>query len=287
MEFPVQLAIDNSRRPIRLLQITDCHLGEQVGEQLLGLDTDESLADVLSLVQREQAEADFLLVTGDIANNGIASSYTRFLDTLGRYLNTPMAWLPGNHDNPAVMAEVLAERSAVKGSQAQGSTLAMEQVIEMGSWQLILLDSSVPGYEHGDLADSQLQLLENALTARPDLHALVLLHHQPVAVGSAWVDQYVVRNADAFFAVLERYPQVKGVCWGHVHQEFAGERNGLKLWASPSSCVQFKPNNDDFTVDHAMPGYRWFDLYENGRIDTGLSRVADKAYSIDYASLGY
>jgi Icc protein len=96
-----------------------------------------------------------------------------------------------------------------------------------------------------------------------------------------------VRNADAFFAVTDRYPQVKAIVWGHVHQDFRGKRNGVELVATPSTCVQFKPKCDDFTVDTQMPGYRWFDLNDDGTFTTGVERVTGKHYVIDYKSAGY
>ena len=114
-----------------------------------------------------------------------------------------------------------------------------------------------------------------------------MLHHQPVLVGSKWIDQYIVRNADAFFGVLDRFTNVKAVVWGHVHQDFSGKRKSVDLFATPSTCVQFKPLCDDFTVDTLMPGYRWFDLKDDGTLTTGIERVTGKEYVIDYKSAGY
>jgi Icc protein len=106
-------------------------------------------------------------------------------------------------------------------------------------------------------------------------------------VGSVWIDQYVVRNADAFFQLIDDHPQVKLVAWGHVHQEFQQRRKGVTLVATPSTCVQFKPLCDDFTVDTQMPGYRWFELNSDGSFTTGIARVTNKQYVIDYKSAGY
>jgi Icc protein len=114
-----------------------------------------------------------------------------------------------------------------------------------------------------------------------------MFHHQPVRVGSAWIDQYIVRNAEAFWALVDGQPHVKAVVWGHVHQDYRGQRNGVELIATPSTCIQFKPLCDDFTVDTLMPGYRWFDLSEDGSLTTGVERVTGKQYQIDYKSAGY
>ena len=52
---------------MRLIQITDCHLGPQQSETLLGLNTDQSLEDVLQLIQKTESGFDHILCTGDVA----------------------------------------------------------------------------------------------------------------------------------------------------------------------------------------------------------------------------
>ncbi|WP_390619218.1 3',5'-cyclic-AMP phosphodiesterase [Maricurvus nonylphenolicus] len=260
-------------RPIRLVQITDCHLGQYTGEELLGLDTDESMQDVVDLVKQEQSRVDYILATGDIASGGQPGAYQRFLKTYMSQLPHPMAWLPGNHDLPSEMEKAAGRK--------------LDKLVELDNWLIILLESQVDGSEYGDLSEAELAFLQQALEQNPDHHILVCLHHQPVKVGCAWIDQYQVRSADQFFAIIDKHPQVQAIVWGHVHQDFSRERNGVQLMASPSTCVQFKPMSDEFAVDTVMPGYRWFDLHADGRIETGVSRVAEKAYGIDFASSGY
>lgn len=116
---------------------------------------------------------------------------------------------------------------------------------------------------------------------------MIALHHQLVPVGSAWIDQYIVNNAESLFGIIDSRPQVKVVTWGHVHQEFKAIHKGIPLFATPSTCVQFKPKCDNFKVDTLMPGYRWFDLNEDGSFTTGVERVTGKQYVIDYKSAGY
>ncbi len=261
---------------MRLIQITDCHLGAQDNDQLLGLNTDESLDDVLRLIAREQSTVDALVCTGDIASAGHEHCYQRFVDHVHHYFDVPFGWLPGNHDSARLMADI-------------GVTPTPEaRVMRLENWHIILLDSSVPGHVHGYLADDELAFLERSLNAiGAGEHALVMLHHQPVPVGSTWIDQYILRNAEAFFALIDTSPAVKAICWGHVHQDFAADRNGVPLLATPATSIQFKPHSHDFAVDDALPGYRWFELAADGAFTTGVSRVADKAYGIDYQSAGY
>ncbi len=260
---------------MRLIQITDCHLGAQQSESLLGLNTDQSLDDVLQLIQASETGFDHLLCTGDIASEAHKDCYQRFEVCIRRYFSQPLSWLPGNHDSAELM------------SASQDHLGIQSRLVILGEWVLVLLDSSVPGQVYGQLAASELDFLAHTLHTYSDKHVIISLHHQPVGVGSAWIDQYIVRNAEAFFQLIDSYPQVKIVTWGHVHQEFHQQRKGVSLLATPSTCVQFKPKCDNFTVDTLMPGYRWFDLHADGQFDTGVARVTDKHYVIDYKSAGY
>lgn len=262
-------------KPLRILQLTDCHLGRNSDETLLGLRTADSLTDVLQKARSQEARFDLVLASGDISNDGTPESYERFLRAVRKHLpHTPIAWLEGNHDCPNAM-------HAVK------LTPPLTQHVSIGAWRLILLNSRVPFEERGELPQSELDRLEALLEADSKSPTMIFLHHQLVPVGSAWVDQYVVSNASAFFDITDRYTNIKAVSWGHVHQEFFNVRNGVDLIATPSTCVQFKPKSDDFMVDSQMPGYRVYELFANGTYQTDISRVDEHLYTIDFASSGY
>lgn len=255
---------------IRVVQITDPHLGKIPGDTLLGVDTDQSLRDVLGQLPKSE----MVVASGDLSNDGSPESYRRFADTLAEHQINNWSCLPGNHDDLDVMKRVLGPA-------------VINPVQVMGSWLLLHLNSRVPGFEHGDLSDNELTFLDKTLARHSGMNAMVFLHHQPVPVGSAWLDQYVVRSSDRFFETLDKHNNVRAVAWGHVHQDFQAVRNGVKLFGSPSTCAQFKPNNDEFAVDTAMPGYRLFELHKDGSLNTQVNRVSQRDYQIDLASNGY
>ena len=269
-----QLTVDGDC--LHLVQITDTHLNHVEGGTLLGLDTDFSLRQVIDLVRRERARVDLLLGTGDISDHGSEDAYHRAQAYFGEFA-TPVLWLVGNHDHAETMAGVLGE---------QGE---LERIAESSSWQIVMLNSQIPGEVGGNLGAAELQWLETRLAdaqAR-GLHSLVCLHHQPVPMGSAWIDKQVLTDRDDFFSIVDRFECVRGVLWGHVHQCFDQQRAGVQLMSTPSSCIQFAPGSKDFKVDDAAPGYRWLDLHANGRIDTGVSRVQGVKFDVDLNSTGY
>ena len=106
-------------------------------------------------------------------------------------------------------------------------------------------------------------------------------------MGSAWIDEQMVADHAGFFELLDRHDCVRGVLWGHVHQQLDTERQGVKLMATPSSCIQFAPGSYDFKLDDQPPGYRWLELRADGSILTGVSRVHGVSFDVDLDSSGY
>lgn len=262
-------------RCLRVLQITDTHLFGNAAGRLVGMNTEDSSLEVLDKVLSSCWPVDLVLATGDIVHDGTELAYRRFKERFER-LGVRTLVIPGNHDKPEMLRRVM-----------RGGLVTADSHLVMGRWQFVMLDSTVPGWDGGRLSDEQLQLLDRQLGERPDLHALVCLHHHPVSVSCAWIDPIGLANADEFFAVIDRHPQVRGIVWGHIHQDFAAQRAGVQLLASPSTCIQFKPRQREFALDDVPPGFRWLVLYPDGRIVTAVERVEERERQVDLLSNGY
>lgn len=258
--------------PVHVVQLTDAHLFADPAGSLLGLKTRDSLAHVIDQVRREQPRIDLLLCTGDLSQDASVASYEVFRD-LTSVFGAPARWLPGNHDEAQVMAEVAPE--------------LVQAVTDIGAWRIVMLDSAVLGSTFGLLAAGQLQVLDEALATAGERHCLLCCHHQPVDIGCAWMAPIGLRNADALLARVKSYPQVKAVLWGHVHQYWDQLRDGVRYLATPSTCIQFAPGSEDFKVSEEQPGYRWLRLHDDGRLDTGVERALDYVVRLDFDSPGY
>lgn len=266
---------------IRVLQITDCHLGEHVGEQLAGMDTDASLDYVLAQIDSEQQnparKADLLVATGDLANHGNTEAYRRLQDKLEN-LALPSAWLPGNHDDIHKMLEVVDE------AQLPG-------VVFAGNWVIVMLDSTIPDRVEGEIGPAELDRLAGVLDQLPeDCHIMICVHHQVLPVGSKWLDQQQIADFQKLIEILAGEKRLRLVVSGHVHQDSTMQHSdtpGVEFITSPSTCIQFAPATCDFKIDNQLPGYRWFDLHADGSFKTGISRVEKADLSMDLASSGY
>ncbi len=242
---------------VRLIQFTDLHLyGSETG-CLRGVPTLPALTSVLAHARHGHWPPDALLVTGDIVQDD-PGGYAHFRRLFGA-LSVPVLCLPGNHDDPAQMRRALSSPPFVTGGD-----------LELGRWQIILLDSVVPGRAGGALSERSLAALEAGLARAGGRPALVCLHHHPVAMDSRWLDQVGLANPQAFFDVTDQHPNVRGIVWGHVHQSFDAVRNGVRLLATPSTCAQFRPQADQFELDPRPAAYRTLELHADGTITTDL-----------------
>lgn len=260
--------------PLFLVQITDTHLLASAEGTLLGLPTEPSLKAVIEKIQTLTPQPDRVLLTGDLSQDETFASYQRLHKQITR-LNLPTYWIPGNHDQLPFMEEAL-NLPPVYGDKS----------FQCKGWQFILLNSAVPGRVYGHLSRETLAWLEGELTKAGNLPTLIALHHPPFAVDSHWLDKSRLQNPEALFQVLDRYPQVRLVLFGHIHQEIERDRAGVTYLASPSSCIQFKPESQTFSLDEAQPGFRLLWLYPDGSYESEVKRVAF-SYSLDFAAQGY
>ena len=245
--------------PQRLIQITDLHFREKPGDILCsGVVTDDSLRRVLDeVVDREGPDAT-VLVTGDLVQDAVPEAYRRLRDTLSEY-SFRFHCLPGNHDDPALMRNVL-----------DAPAISTPPRVRLGNWLIVLLNSCIPGIPHGRLGARELGRLEDELASAEDGHVLVALHHHPVPVGSAWLDTMCLADADPFLGMLATSDAVRAVLFGHVHQEIDVTVNGARLLGTPSTCVQFMPHAANFGLDGMAPAYRWINLYPDGRVESDV-----------------
>ncbi len=261
---------------VKLLQLTDTHLFSEANGCLLSVNTLDSFHAVIEEIKNQAVEYDAVLATGDISQDHSIRSYQRF--ELGvSQLNKPCFWLPGNHDYKPSMDSI------IPSSQVHADS----HVIAGEHWQIILLDSQVAGVPHGRLAKEQLQFLDSKLSENSNRYTLILIHHHPVAVGSAWLDQHTLHDADELWSLLSKHHNVKAILGGHVHQDFDRYQDGVRVITTPSTCIQFKPNSQEFALDSLSPGWRTLQLFNDGTIESEVGRLKNGRFIPDFNAAGY
>jgi Icc protein len=253
-------------QPLRILQITDLHLRADPDGELYGVRTGATFRAVLerALGSPEWRPA-AVLVTGDIAEDATAAVYERFVRLIEPY-GLPVLCLPGNHDEPALMRGAL-QRNGVSFCESRS----------IHGWRVVPLDSFLPDEPGGALSAGELTRLERELVAAAgaDEWVLVAVHHQPVPIGSAWLDGFGLANGAPMLELLARHPRARALVWGHVHQAWEGRHAQLRLLATPSTCAQFTPHTSRCVMDTRPPAYRRLELGAGGDVRTEVCWLED------------
>lgn len=262
---------------VRLIQITDPHLFATEEGELLGVNTSKSFQAVLNAISESSFDYDFVLATGDLVQDHNREAYHHFAQMV-KPLKKPLFWLEGNHDIQPQMSQALAIYDQI---QPQKHILAGKY------WQIILLDSHLVDSPAGELNQVQLNFLASTLEKYPERYTLIALHHNILPTHSAWLDQHCLRNSEDLADVLFPFKQVKALLHGHIHQEVDSLWKGYRLFATPSTCIQFKPNCQYFTLDYLPQGWRELTLLANGQIKTQVKRLHSNAFLPNFYATGY
>lgn len=262
----------------RLIQITDPHLFKDEGGELLGLNTQQSFAQVLEEIKTSSFPYELVLATGDLVQDRKTESYQRFSQQIIS-LSKPVLWTTGNHDYLPDMYEVLGQYSEKIFSE--------KQILLGDTWQILLLDSQVYGVPYGELSVNQLLWLERCLKTGSKRFTLLVLHHHVFSTHSAWLDQHNLRNTYDFLNVIKKYANVRAILCGHIHQAVDSIWQGYQVMATPSTCIQFKPYCHHFTLDTEQPGWREITLLPNGEVETQVKRIQQKTFLPNLMGEGY
>lgn len=255
---------------IRIIQLTDPHIGPNPEYRLASTRTCDSFRRVLACLNTPKLEVDLLLVTGDIVNKGQVESYHLF-DREISTLNIPYHWLPGNHDDFDIMDAI---------------SVPFQREILAGNWLLLMLNSAQAGKVGGCLPEHELCAAVTASQGH-DGPVAVFVHHPPVPVGCAWLDKQRIANGDDMLALLAGCGNIKAIFTGHVHQAFHTRDKGMEIYTAPSTCFQFEADSDEFALGDDGPGCRWIDLRNDGTFETGVMQLAPTADQLSYQGAGY
>lgn len=222
-------------RPVIIAQLSDLHVAPAGRHNEFGIDASAGVMRCLEAVAALDPAPDLLLLSGDLADEGVETEYARLRGMLTG-MAMPVALMPGNHDRRAVLRGVFA------GHDYLGGAGPIDYHLDIGGLRLIALDSVVEGRAHGDLAAEQLQRLSALLRSEPEKPVLIALHHPPAETGFARMDRIALRTdaAAGLGDIVAASPQVKAVLCGHLHRGVQLVWRGVQLAVCPSAAYQAK-----------------------------------------------
>ncbi|MEQ8858396.1 MAG: metallophosphoesterase [Pseudomonadales bacterium] len=263
--------------PLRLLQISDTHLKAIPGATLLGVDTAACLERVLDQALAE-ACPDAIIASGDIAHDpDSAAAYRRFLELIESRYAGPLLTLPGNHDLTGLMA------GALPGAD----------VLRLGRWAVVAFDTHVDHRVESGFDAAARGELETRIRGCDADFLLLACHHPPLPVGCPWLDKDCIPAgaelldscAAAGCRGSQAQSRVRGLVFGHIHQQFENASGPLVVLGTPSTCFQFPPAASRFAIDRdavsGRPGYRWLELGADGALVSNVRRLDGEPLNID------
>jgi Icc protein len=217
------------QKPVIIAQISDLHI-KAPGTLAYGrVDTARALERCVATLNQFTPKPDLVVISGDLVDTPRAEEYAH-LKRLLAPLNIAFAGIPGNHDQRDMMRATLPQNYAFPSGP-------LNQHLEIGGLDLVLLDSGVSGKPHGELDAPTLRWLEATLASAPDRPALLFLHHPPFQAGIRHMDRQNLQNANELAIVVKRHPRVQLIATGHVH------RATLTMFAGVPTTICPAPNH--------------------------------------------
>jgi 3',5'-cyclic-AMP phosphodiesterase len=245
---------------ITIAQITDTHLFADDSTQWKGINPDRTLNQIIAKVQQLDPLPDLILLTGDLSQDETVESYQR-LRAKFEALNIPTYWLPGNHDRPELMAQILDNKP-----------FKSDKTFKIRSWSFILLNSVINGHCEGFLTTDTISNLRSELE-QDQSPTLIAVHHHPLDIGSWFMDPMKLKNGAELINLVGEFTQVKMVIFGHIHSVFDSNLDGVRYLGCPSTCLQLKHNDPTCNIDDVPPGFRRLFLEDDGTFTTKIERI--------------
>lgn len=226
-----------------LLHLSDTHF--LAGNALLNgrIDTAANLAATIEAIERMSLRPDGIIVTGDMTDLGEPDAYRALraaIDPLASRLDAPVIWVAGNHDErPALRVGLLDE---------DPSQEPVVGVWDLDGLRIIALDSTVPGWHHGDLDDAQLEWLRGILLTPAPLGTILALHHPPLPSHIPLFDILELRDQQRLADAIEG-SDVRAILAGHLHYSTSGTFAGVPVSVASATCYTMNLTRPAFEVN--------------------------------------
>jgi len=214
---------------MKIVWMTDLHVLPQ-GKRILGHDSAMRLRTAVNYVSKHHNDADFCVISGDLAEEGDVASYELVNEIMSGF-DVPTLSIPGNHDNRVNM------RAKLSFPQNTDAEFIQYSVVKNG-YCLVFLDSLQENSAEGILCEQRLSWLKSELSLNSELPTLVFCHHPPVKLSLPVQDQEQVNYGDKLLDILCAAPNVKHLFFGHVHRPVSGSVKGLNFTALQSTALQ-------------------------------------------------
>lgn len=213
-----------------IAHISDTHLLSG-GRPLYGkVNTIENLARALEQLEGSIAEPQAIVFTGDLADLGEPDAYERLkalVEPAAARMNAQLIWVMGNHDERPAYSRLLF---------GEESITPQDRVYNIDGLRIISLDTTVPGYHHGELEDAQLAWLTDVLAAPAPHGTLIAVHHPPIPMPLLEAMGMLELFDQPKLAAVIRGTDVRGILAGHLHYSTHSIFAGVPVSVASATC---------------------------------------------------
>ena len=213
-----------------IAHLSDPHLLAGGALQYGHVDTEARLAAALARLGRLDPMPEALVFTGDLADKGEPKAYRllrELVEPVAESIGAQVIWVMGNHDDRAAYARQLFD---VDSEENQ------DRVHDVAGLRVVSLDSTVPGWHHGELSDAQLAWLADVL-ATPAPHGTVLaLHHPPIPVPMMRLAEIIELKDQQPLAEVLAGSDVRAIIGGHFHFTSFSTFAGIPVSVASATC---------------------------------------------------
>lgn len=202
-----------STTDVTFIHLTDLHTAHSADAQINGYSPTAKLDLVLARIQAMEIDPSFVLITGDLVNDGQPTQYHHLQQNLRklRAFDVPILLGLGNHDLRGPFREIIL------GEKPTSSPQPYFHSQEIAGINVIMLDTLVPGQVAGAVDDQQLSWLDSELSKSMPVGHLIALHHPPVPCTVELLNAMGLQNRHELATIIHCHTNVLGVLSGHIH----------------------------------------------------------------------
>jgi 3',5'-cyclic AMP phosphodiesterase CpdA len=265
-----------------LAHISDPHLLAGGALQYGHVDTEARLTAALTRLGRLDPVPQALVFTGDLADKAEPKAYLRLrelVEATADELAAQVVWVMGNHDERAAYSRHLFDAE---------SDEPQDRVYDVAGLRVVSLDSTVPGWHHGELRPAQLDWLADVL-ATPAEHGTVLaMHHPPIPVPMLRIAEIIELRDQGPLAELVTGSDVRAIIGGHFHFTSYSTFAGVPVSVASATCYtsELSPNQRLLSAVDAHQSFTMVHVYAD-RVVHSVVPIHDAAeisgYGMDMA----
>ena len=215
--------------------ISDPHLLAGDARQYGVIHPEAGLRLALERLTRLDPAPQALVFTGDLADRAEPAAYERLrelVEPVAEALSATVVWVMGNHDERAAYAKSLF---------GEGDESPQDRVHDVAGLRIVALDTTVPGYHHGDLTDEQLAWLTDVLATPAPHGTLLAMHHPPIPIPMMPAAEIIELADQQRLAEAITGTDVRGIIGGHFHFSTYSTFAGVPVSVAGATCYTADP----------------------------------------------